>query len=746
MVTADMAHISPALQEYFKSDKVAAAQDHSAATDLETGADLDLGDLDITTAQISLAGVEDQLEHFANHDVLKAILDQGCDPKEYGQQYETKLRQAELESIQDYITESDNLVELHDQISSCDNILATMEDMLGKFQADLGNISTEIRALQEQSQTMSIKLKNRKGTEQKLSNFIESVAIPPALIDGILQTEVDETFHEHLLSLHRKLNFLEKNEAAQNSAAYKDVAPELEKLRVKAISKSRDYLMQRIYALRKPKTNIQILQQNVLLKYKYLVTFLRLHGGEVFGEVRTAYIDTLSRVLSSHFRAYLAAIERLKEDLASQTDVIGSADVVPTGMMALFQRAAAGGQDRQDVFVVGDRGSILHHLDQPAIIPHVAESENKKFSFELLFRSVNKLLMDTATSEYLFCSDFFQEAAVFHELFAPTLQVVESALAATLPETWDILCLLVMIRINYHHQLIMNKRRIPCLDDYLDRINLTLWPRFKALFDLQLGSIKHYNIGTFTPDVKVHHIVHRYAQLTASLLSLNADYQDGQLDHNLDRMRYACMDLLMQLPRTFKTKKLGTIFLINNFNHVAMVLREAQTRMQQAPPPPGSSSPQKEPGLGTTGTATRKEFEDQLMTCTSMYVEEQLLSQFGTLIGFVKRAEAAQKHKGGQAEGVPLPGYGPNEAAPVLQDFASRWQASIDALHKDTMKDFKNSPAGREVLKAAMTQLLLYYTRLLELLRRSGGDGIALARDAVTVQSIMYEIKRYNRT
>ena len=51
---------------------------------------------------------------------------------------------------------------------------------------------------------------------------------------------------------------------------------------------------------------------------------------------------------------------------------------------------------------------------------------------QLLFRSVNKLLMDTATSEYLFCSDFFQEAAVFHELFAPTLQVVESALAAAL--------------------------------------------------------------------------------------------------------------------------------------------------------------------------------------------------------------------------------------------------------------------------------------------------------------------------
>lgn len=47
----------------------------------------------------------------------------------------------------------------------------------------------------------------------------------------------------------------------------------------------------------------------------------------------------------------------------------------------------------------------------------------------------------------------------------------------------------------------------------------------QALFDLQLSSIKHYTIGSFVPDVKVHFIVHRYAQLTASLLSLNAAYQ-----------------------------------------------------------------------------------------------------------------------------------------------------------------------------------------------------------------------------
>lgn len=50
----------------------------------------------------------------------------------------------------------------------------------------------------------------------------------------------------------------------------------------------------------------------------------------------------------------------------------------------------------------------------------------------MLFRSINKLLIDTATTEYLFCCEFFQEDSVFSELFAATLAVVEGALAAQL--------------------------------------------------------------------------------------------------------------------------------------------------------------------------------------------------------------------------------------------------------------------------------------------------------------------------
>lgn len=42
----------------------------------------------------------------------------------------------------------------------------------------------------------------------------------------------------------------------------------------------------------------------------------------------------------------------------------------------------------------------FQEIDQPALIPHIAEASSQKYPYEVLFRSLHKLLMDTATSEY----------------------------------------------------------------------------------------------------------------------------------------------------------------------------------------------------------------------------------------------------------------------------------------------------------------------------------------------------------
>ena len=61
-------------------------------------------------------------------------------------------------------------------------------------------------------------------------------------------------------------------------------------------------------------------------------------------------------------------------------------------MANLFTRAGGAGLQKKtaEVFAIGDRAAILHHLDQAAIIPHVAESESRKFPYEV--RSISPVL------------------------------------------------------------------------------------------------------------------------------------------------------------------------------------------------------------------------------------------------------------------------------------------------------------------------------------------------------------------
>ena len=73
--------------------------------------------------------------------------------------------------------------------------------------------------------------------------------------------------------------------------------------------------------------------------------------------------------------------------------------------------------------------------------------------------------------------------------------------------------------------------------------------------------------------------------------------------------------------------------------------------------------------------------QDQLTAAMNVYVEEALGLHVGDMVRFVRAAEAAAKQQN-VPEGLPVPGYGPPEAAPIMKDFASRWTSAIEALNK----------------------------------------------------------------
>ncbi|XP_027148999.1 vacuolar protein sorting-associated protein 52 A-like [Coffea eugenioides] len=672
------------------------------------------GDDDDASEDISLEGLEQELQECKHDQVVANILSKGTKLREYTKGVESNVRQVELESIEDYIKESDNLVSLHDQIRDCDIILSQMETLLSGFQAEIGSISSDIKILQEKSMDMGLKLKNRKVAESKLAKFVEDIIVPPRMIDIIVDGEVNDEYLRTLEILSKKLDFVKVDPMVKTSKALKDVQPELERLRQKAVSKVFDFMVQKLYALRKPKTNIQILQQSVLLKYKYIISFLKEHGKEIYVEIRAAYIDTMNKVLSAHFRAYIQALEKLQLDIATSSDLIG----VEARSSSLFSRGREPLKNRSAVFALGERINILKEIDEPALIPHIAEASSKKYPYEVLFRSLHKLLMDTATSEYLFCDDFFGEESIFNDIFAGPFAVIDEHFNSILPNCFDAIGSMLMIRIIHQHQLIMSRRRIPCLDSYLDKVNIALWPRFKMVFDMHLNSLRNANVRSlWEDDVHPHYVMRRYAEFTASLIHLNVEYGDGQLELNLERLRMAVDDLLIKLSKTFSKAKLQTVFLINNYDMTISVLKEA----------------------GPEGGKIQLYFEDLLKNNTAVFVEELLLEHFSDLIKFVK-TRASEDSKAVSEKPISVA-----EIEPLVKDFASRWKAAIELMHTDVIKSFSNFLCGMEILRAALTQLLLYYTRLLDCIKEIPG-GSALNKDLVSIPSIMYEIKKYSRT
>ncbi|KAI4989837.1 vacuolar protein sorting-associated protein 52 A [Hordeum vulgare subsp. vulgare] len=675
--------------------------------------DLPLDDDDAASDNESLEGLQQELEDCKNDQEVANILANGIKMRDYTKGVENSIRQVELDSIQDYITESENLVLLHDQISDCDNILSQMETVLTGFQTEIGSISSEIKVLQEKSMDMGLKLRNRKAAESQLSKFVEDIIVPPRMIDIIVDGEVNDEYMKTLEILSKKIKFIEADSMVKTSKALKDVQPEVERLRQKAVSKIFEFIIQKFYALRKPKTNIQILQQSVL-KYKYTIVFLKEHAKEIYAEVRTAYIDTMNKVLSAHFRAYIQALEKLQLDIATSTDLLG-VETRSTGY--LFSIGKEPLKARSSVFALGERINVLKDIDQPALIPHISEAKSQKYPYEVLFRSLQKLLIDTATSEYLFSDDFFGEESLFQDIFAGPIQVVDEYFNAVLLNCYDAIGIMLMIRIIHQHQLIMFKRRIPCLDSYLDKVNMSLWPRFKMVFDLHLSSLRNANIKTlWEDDVHPHYVTRRYAEFTASLVHLNVEYGDGQLDLNLERLRMAIEDLLVKLAKMFPKPKMQTVFLINNYDLTIAVLKEA----------------------GTEGGKTQLHFEEVLKSNIAIYVEEVLMEHFSDLIKFVKTRTSEDSASSSDKASI-------GDVEPLVKDFASRWKAAIELMHKDVITSFSNFLCGMEILKAALTQLLLYYTRLTECVKRVNG-GSALNKDLVSISSILYEIKKYSRT
>ncbi|KAI2644525.1 hypothetical protein H4Q32_031086 [Labeo rohita] len=634
---------------------------------------LNLGDLDITTDEFILDEVDKNLNSCAGAD----------------------------------IKESQNIASLHNQITACDSILERMEGMLSSFQSDLSSISSEIQTLQQQSVSMNMRLKNRQAVRSQLSQLVDELVVPSTMISVILDSPVTEQeFLEQLHELNSKINYA-KELSFRETLACSDIQDIVDRLKIKAVSKIREFILQKIYSFRKPMTNYQI-PQNTLLKYRFFYQFLLANERTVAKEIRDEYVDTMSKIYFSYFKSYSGRLLKVQyEDVADKDDLMGPSL-----------------KSRNTIFTLGQRGAVLSpaELEGPILIPHAAQRGDSRYPYETLFRSQHYALLDNGCREFLFLSDFFMVAGnsaldLFNSIMGKTLSMFLKNLSTYLSDCYDSIAVFLCIHIILRFRAITAKRNIPALDKYWEAVLELLWPRFELILEMNIQSIRNTDpqkLGVL--DTRPHYITRRYAEFSSAIVSINQTFPNERTNTLLGQLQIEVENFVLKMAAEFPSRRDQLIFLINNYDMMLSVLMER----------------------AADDSKEVEGFQQLLLARTQEFIEEILSPPFGGMIAFVKESEALMEK--GQLDKLK------NDEARITQlvrGFSSTWKQSVEALSQDVMRSFTNFKNGTSIIQGALTQLIQYYHGFHKVLSQPTFRSLAVRSELINLHHLMVEVKKH---
>uniref|UniRef100_A0A3Q2Z6N2 Vacuolar protein sorting-associated protein 52 homolog n=1 Tax=Hippocampus comes TaxID=109280 RepID=A0A3Q2Z6N2_HIPCM len=682
-------------------------------------AQLHLGELDLTTDELILDEVDLHIQANLEDELVKEAFQTGVDLRQYSKQVEAELEQIEQASIKDYIKESQNIALLHQQISACDAILERMEEMLSGFQSDLSSISSEIHTLQRQSLSMNVRLKNRQAVRSHLSQLVDELLVPGAMISTILDSPVTEQhFVEQLHELNNKIN-LAKELSFRETLACCDIQDVVDRLKVKAVCKIREFILQKIYSFRKPMTNYQI-PQNTLLKYRFFYQFLLANERTVAKEVRDDYVDTMSKIYFSYFKSYSGRLLKVQyEEVANKDDLMGVEDTAKKGF---FSKPSL--KSRNTIFTLGQRGAILSpaELEAPILVPHTAQRGDSRYPYETLFRSQHYALLDNGCREFLFLCDFFMVTGnsaldLFNSIMGKTLGMFLKSMSTYVADCYDGIAVFLCIHIILRFRAIAAKRNIPALDKYWEAVLELLWPRFELILEMNIHSIRNSDpqkLGLL--DSRPHYITRRYAEFSSAVVSINQTFPNERINALLAQLQAEVENFVLKMAAEFPSRREQLIFLINNYDMMLGVLTER----------------------AADDSKEVEGFQQLLLARTQEFIEELLSAPFGGMIAFVKEAEALMEK--GQLERLKS-----DEAriCQLVRGFSGSWKQSVEAMSQDVMRSFTNFKNGTGIIQGALTQLIQYYHGFHKILSQPAFRSLPARSELINLHHLMVEVKKH---
>lgn len=230
----------------------------------------------------------------------------------------------DAQTLQQFEKERDKFQDLHSAITGCDDVSKSVEMYLSEFQTELGAVSAEIESLQTRSIQLNAMLENRRKVEKLLGPAVEEISISPAAVRQIAEGPIDDNWVKALNEIEARTASIEAKVSSSNTTkSIEDVRPLLEDIKKKAVERIRDYLVSQVRALRSPNINAQIIQQQRLVRYKDLYSYISRAHPTLTGEITQAYINTMRWYYLSHFTRYLNALEKIKVYPSDRNEVLG---------------------------------------------------------------------------------------------------------------------------------------------------------------------------------------------------------------------------------------------------------------------------------------------------------------------------------------------------------------------------------------------------------------------------------------
>jgi urease gamma subunit len=197
------------------------------------------------------------------------------------------------------------------------------------------------------------------------------------------------------------------------------------------------------------------------------------------------------------------------------------------------------------------------------------------------------------------------------------------------------------------------------------------------------------------------------------------------LVNDLDVMMEEMILLLQRLSDVHQSNKKRIVFMINNLDSIITIFKERRVSGREL-----------------------NRFSELLAQQRELFVEEELLQTFSKMIAFVQQTEAHMSGvagpKGARGIAAPAEVVNPEVVESLVHEFASNWKSGIEQINRNVLSYFSNFRNGMEILKQVLTQLLLYYTRFQDVIRKIWrGKPPSFCKDLVSTSVILAEIKKH---